>query len=216
LCGEVEHTGTFAHSLGTWLRIDTASVQCDESDMIVGLAQMLAEANGVEKIPHIRDKIADLILDATVVRAGFEAALSTARINDDGFASPDELYTNMAKYFATVNMAKAYQVVQDIAGASILTAPMPEELTNPTTAGYVEKYMRTGPDMSGIDRTRLFYAARDIAADASAGNREVTYMHGAGGLYAQKLVARRHFNMARAKRLAREAAGLDDGAESDA
>jgi len=209
LAGETSVTGAFAHSLGLWLRLDTAAVQSDESDMLVGLAQLLAEANGADKIPHIRDKIAELILDATVVRAGFEAALSTAKINSDGFASPDELYTNMAKYFATVNMPKAYATVQDIAGALILTAPMPEDLDSPVSSDYVRKYMTANPAVDGLDRTRLFHAARDIAADASAGNRQVTYMHGGGGLYAQKLVARRNFDMRRAKQLAIEAAGLD-------
>jgi len=209
LCGEVEFTGSFAHSLGLWLRLETAATQSDESDMLVGLAQLLAEANGLERIAHVRDKIAELILDATVVRAGFEAALATAKLTADGFASPDELYTNMAKFFATTNMPKAYSIVHDIAGASIITAPMPEDLVNPATADYVDKYMRANWDMSGADRTRLFYAARDIAADASAGNRQVTYMHGGGGLYAQKLVARRHYDMNRAKRLALDAAGIE-------
>ena len=214
LCGETAPTGAFAHALGLWLRLDTAAVQSDESDMLVGLAQLLAEANGADKIPHIKDKIAELILDATVVRAGFEAALSAATMTSDGFASPDELYTNMAKYFATVNMSKAYAIVQDIAGASIITAPMPEDLRSPLTAAYIEKYMTANPAMNGTERTRLLHAARDIAADASAGNRQVTYMHGGGGLYAQRLVARRHYDMGRAKRLALAAAGLD-GEPSD-
>jgi 4-hydroxybutyryl-CoA dehydratase/vinylacetyl-CoA-Delta-isomerase len=209
LAGETKPTGAFAHSLGLWLRLDTSAVQSNESDMLVGLAQLLAEANGAEKIPHIRDKIAELILDATVVRAGFEAALATAKLTEDGFASPDELYTNMAKYFATVNMPKAYAIVQDIAGALIITAPMPEDLESPLTSDYIDKYLRASTKLSGLDRTRLFHAARDIAADAAASNRQVTYMHGGGGLYAQRLVARRHYNMDRAKRLALEAAGLD-------
>jgi 4-hydroxybutyryl-CoA dehydratase/vinylacetyl-CoA-Delta-isomerase len=215
LTGETQPTGGFAHSLGLWLRLDTAAVQADESDMLVGLAQLLAEANGSEKIPHIRDKIAEMVLDATVVRAGFEAAVATAKITPDGFCAPDELYTNMAKYFATMNMPKAYAIVQDIGGGSLLTAPMPEDLENPTTSAYLDKYMKAGSDMSGADRTRLFYAARDLAADANAGRRQVTYMHGAGGLYAQKLVARRHFNMDRAKQLARDAAGLSGKAADD-
>jgi len=209
LCGETEPTGAFAHSLGLWLRLDTAAVQSDESDMLVGLAQLLAEANGLDKIPHIKDKIAELILDATVVRAGFEAAVSAAKITEDGFCAPDELYTNMAKYFATMNMPKAYAFVQDIGGGSLLTAPLPEELESPLTGPYVEKYMMARPDISGAERTRLFHAARDIAADANSARRQVTYMHGGGGLYAQKLVARRHYNMERAKDLARGAAGLE-------
>jgi 4-hydroxybutyryl-CoA dehydratase/vinylacetyl-CoA-Delta-isomerase len=53
-------------------------MQWDDSDTLVGLAQLLAQANGTEKIPHVRDKIAELILEATVVRAGFEADVAAA------------------------------------------------------------------------------------------------------------------------------------------
>jgi 4-hydroxybutyryl-CoA dehydratase/vinylacetyl-CoA-Delta-isomerase len=216
LCGETGPTGGFAHSLGLWLRLDTAALQSDESDMLVGLAQLLAEVNGIEKMPHVRDKIAELILDATVVRAGFEAALSAAKMSADGYVAPDELYTNMAKYFATVNMPKAYAIVQDIAGGSILTAPMPEDMFESPTAEYLAKYMKASANHSGEYRMRLFHAARDLAADANAGRRQVTYMHGAGGLFAQKLVARRNYDMGRAKRLAIEATGLreDSGTEA--
>jgi 4-hydroxybutyryl-CoA dehydratase/vinylacetyl-CoA-Delta-isomerase len=38
----------------------------------------------------------------------------------------------------------------------------------------------------------------------------VTNLQSGGGLYAQRIVTRKHFDMERAKGYAREAAGLDD------
>ena len=92
-------------------------------------------------------------------------------------------------------------------GGSILTAPLPGDIANPETRPYVEKYMRTKPDVDGEYRTRLFHAARDITVSSGAGHFHVATLMGGGGLYAQKLVATMHYDLAHAKALAPEPPG---------
>jgi 4-hydroxybutyryl-CoA dehydratase/vinylacetyl-CoA-Delta-isomerase len=65
--------------------------------------------------------------------------------------------------------------------------------------------MRTRPEIDGEYRTRLFHAARDITVSSSAGHFHVATLMGGGGLYAQKLVATMHYDLQRAKTLARDA-----------
>ncbi len=48
------------------------------ADQLVGLAQLIAEANGTERINHIREKIAEMVIYATMVRSGLEAAIANA------------------------------------------------------------------------------------------------------------------------------------------
>jgi 4-hydroxybutyryl-CoA dehydratase/vinylacetyl-CoA-Delta-isomerase len=100
--------------------------------------------------------------------------------------------------------------VQDIAGGAIVTAPMPGDLDNAETRGYVDKYMRTRSQVAGEYRTRLFHAARDLTVSAGAGHWQVVALMGGGGLYAQKLVATVHYDMERAKRLALRLASLEE------
>jgi 4-hydroxybutyryl-CoA dehydratase/vinylacetyl-CoA-Delta-isomerase len=207
LCGEIEHSATFAHSIGLWQRIGGAAHMAEYADKLVGLAQLLAEANGIERVPHIRDKVAELILYATLVRSGLEAAITNAEISPEGVASPNELYTNVAKYYGALHLSEVVTLIQDIAGGSILTAPMPGDITNPETRPYIDKYMRTRPEIDGEYRTRLFHAARDITVSSSAGHFHVATLMGGGGLYAQKLVATMHYDLPHAKSLAREAIG---------
>jgi 4-hydroxybutyryl-CoA dehydratase/vinylacetyl-CoA-Delta-isomerase len=213
LNGESEHSATFAHAVGLWQRTSGASHMAKQADILVGLARLLAEANGIEKIPHIREKIADMIVYATLLRAGFEAAIENANVTPDGFATPNELYTNAAKYYGALHMHEMMTLVQDIAGGSILTAPMPGDLANPETRDYIEKYMRTKPEVSGEYRTRLFHAARDMTVSSAAGHHHVATLMGGGGLFAQKLVATMHYDMNHAKQLARDAAHLHDATE---
>jgi 4-hydroxybutyryl-CoA dehydratase/vinylacetyl-CoA-Delta-isomerase len=208
LCGEVEHSASFAHAMGLWQRIGGAAHMAEHADRLVGLARLLAEANGTEKIPHIRDKIAEMILYATLIRAGLEAAIASADILPEGVAAPNELYTNAAKYYGALHLNEMLTYIHDIAGGSILTAPMPGDIANPETRPYIDKYMRTRPEVDGEYRTRLFHAARDITVSSAAGHFHVATLMGGGGLYAQKLVATIHYDLARAKALAQQAAGL--------
>jgi 4-hydroxybutyryl-CoA dehydratase/vinylacetyl-CoA-Delta-isomerase len=53
------------------------------------------------------------------------------------------------------------------------------------------------------------HAIRDYTADSFGGWRSVTNIQSGGGLYAQQLVTRKHYDLGRAKQMARQAAGLD-------
>src|SRR5690606_22031348 len=98
-------SATFAHALGLWQRLGAVARLAREADLLVGLAQLLAEANGLERIHHIRDKISDLIIYASLIRAGMEAAISNAQTSPDGYLTPDEVFTNAAKYYGAANLA---------------------------------------------------------------------------------------------------------------
>ena len=82
--------------------------------------------------------------------------------------------------------------LHDIAGGSVLTAPSVSDLENPETGHLIRKYMSTSKGVDGAYRTRLFHAIRDLTADAYGGWRAVTNVQAGGGLYAQRIVTRRH------------------------
>ncbi len=209
LAGEVEHSATFAHSLGLWERLGSVGHYAEVGDTLVGFAQLIAEANGLQRVAHIKDKIAGLITYATLIRAGLEAAIQNASFTPEGWASPDELYTNAAKFYAAEQFSAMVRSVHDIAGGSVLTAPSLRDLKNPDTAAFMEKYMRT---MDGVDaayRMRLFHAIRDYTADSYGGWQHVTMIQAGGGLYAQKVVVAKHYDFDHAKALALEVAGLN-------
>jgi 4-hydroxybutyryl-CoA dehydratase/vinylacetyl-CoA-Delta-isomerase len=182
----------------------------EEADQLVGFAQLIAEANGLADVVHVREKISEMILHATLVRAGLEAAIANAEITADGAAVPNELFTNAAKYHAAANYSLMVRHLHDIAGGSILTAPAIADLENPDTGPFVRKYMSTKRDVDGEYRLRLFHAIRDLTADALGGWRAVTNVQAGGGLYAQRIVTRRHYDLEGAKRKALRVAGLLD------
>jgi 4-hydroxybutyryl-CoA dehydratase/vinylacetyl-CoA-Delta-isomerase len=208
LNGEVSQAGVFAHSLGLWERLGGLSGMADDGDLLVGLAHLIAEANGVAGESHIKEKISEMIIHATVVRACLEAALSHAQTGVFGAVFPDELYTNAGKYTGAANYNLMVRHLHDIAGGAVLTAPSIADLENPDTGPLLRKYMSTGHDVDGEYRTKLFHTIRDLTADSYGGWRAVTNIQAGGGLYAQRIVTRKHYDLERARHMALEAAGL--------
>jgi 4-hydroxybutyryl-CoA dehydratase/vinylacetyl-CoA-Delta-isomerase len=211
LDGETRHAAVFAHSLGLWERLGGLAAFAEEADQLVGFAQLIAEANGLASEPHVREKISEMIIHATMLRAGLEAAISNCRVTPEGAAFPDELYTNAAKYHGAASYNAMVRHLHDIAGGSVVTAPSVADLENPEIGPLVRKYMGTGPGVDGEYRLRLFHAIRDLTADAYGGWKQVTNLQAGGGLYAQRIVTRKFYDLAGAKRKALALAGLGEG-----
>lgn len=210
LNGEVSQAAVFAHSLGLWERLGGLSGMADGADTMVGLAQLIAEANGLGGEAHIKEKISEMIIHATVIRACLEAAIAHSEVGPFGASFPSELYTNAGKYTGAANYHLMVRHLHDIGGGAILTAPSVSDFENPETGALVRKYMGTRSDVDGEYRARLFHAIRDMTADAYGGWQAVTNIQSGGGLYAQRIVTRRHYDLDAAKQRALAAAGLAD------
>ncbi len=208
LDGEIGMAAIFAHSLGLWERVAGLTHMVDDAELLVGLAHLIAEANGLLKVSHINQKISDLIMHATMLRASLDAALSNGSQGEDGTMFPNELYTNAGKYFGASNWHPMVQKVQEIAGGSVITAPTLADLNNPEIGATVKRYM-TGATADGEYRARLFHAIRDLTAGNFGGWKAVTKVQGGGGLYAQRIVTRKHFDLNAAREAALHATGLE-------
>lgn len=215
LAGETEHSATFAHALGLWERLGGTAHLAEQADIMVGLAELIAEANGTERISHIREKVAEMVIYATLLHAGLEAAITNAEMSPEGWMFPSELYTNAAKHYGAAEYSHMIRNLHDIGGGAIVTAPAIADLANGDVGADLAKYMRT-PAADGEYRTRLFHTIRDLTADAYGGWNLVTMLQSGGGLYAQRLVARKHYDMDRAKRMALREARMPEHLVPDA
>jgi 4-hydroxybutyryl-CoA dehydratase/vinylacetyl-CoA-Delta-isomerase len=210
LDGETAYAAVFAHSLGLWERLGGLSAFVEEADLLVGLAQLVAEANGTAGISHIKEKISEMIIHATLIRASLEAAIQHCNIGPEGAAFPNELYTNAGKFHAAANYNLMVRHLHDIAGGAVLTAPVPADFESSEVGDLARKYMSTGHGVDGEYRARLMHTIRDLTADAYGGWKFVTNLQAGGGLYAQRIVTRRHYDLGTAKQRALHAAGLTD------
>ncbi len=107
LDGETAHAATLAHSLGLWERAAGLGDAGEHADREVGMAALLADANGMAEDPRIKDQLATLVVYATMCRAAGEAAMVNATKTEDGNMMPSPLFVSALKYFKSEFRAQA-------------------------------------------------------------------------------------------------------------
>jgi len=202
LDGEVQQAAVLAHSLGLWERAAGVTHGGSGLEREVGLAALLAEANGVENDPHIKDQLATLVIHSTMCKAAGEAAMANGSQNEDGILTPSPLYISALKYYKNEFHAKMLDILHDIAGTLTVNAPTFADFENPDLHDGLQTMLATST-LSAEQRLRLFHYLRDTTADAYGGWAFATGQLSGGGQHAQRLVTMRHFDMQHAKNLAR-------------
>ena len=123
LAGEYEFGGPLALAFVEHHRFTAVSYKLPLVDALVGSAMLMAEANGIARAGHVRDKLAHLITYAETLRGLTHYAAMSGKVREAGVAVPDTLYVNMAKYHFAHGYHEAARHVQDITGGAIVTGP---------------------------------------------------------------------------------------------
>ncbi len=208
LAGETKLAGVYAHSLGLWERVGGLIEFAHRAKRMVGMAALMAEWNGVAGASHIQEKIGELIFNAETLRLMLDAARRNYKVSNTGMVYPDPVAINVGKYHAATTFNQMVRILHDIAGGLVITMPTEADLRNPDLRPYIEKYLRTKPNVSVEDRMRLYSLVRDSTADAYGGWELVTTVQAGGGLAAQRIVVQRSYDIESAKHEAMVEAGI--------
>lgn len=187
LKGQWDFAGPLALTFVQFHRFTAISYKAPLLDFFVGAAELIAEANGIRRAAHVREKIVKLIAYAETVRALTKAAAWECKMVDGRIAVPDPVTTNMAKWYFANNFHQHVAYLQDIAGGLLVTGPAEEDLKNPETAGYIRKYLGGKKGIPTEDRLKLLNLIRDLTASDIGGYNEILSIHAEGSLEAQKL-----------------------------
>lgn len=215
LCGEVAFASTLVDTLGIWERARSASEMADRAELVLGLAQTIAEMNGVDKVEHIRNKLSMIAVWASMCRAGWERALSNAGTTSAGTVRPDESAVYATKAYGGERYNDMLSYLHDISGGLVLTVPATADYDNQATHKYMEKYLRTMDGVTGEARMKIFHLIRDMTADQYGGWKKVTEQMIGGGLIAQRMNALDHYPLDDVKAKARAVAGIRSASEQE-
>lgn len=205
--GEVEFAGLLALTFVRFHRFTAVSYKLPLLELLAGAGYAIAEANGIVRAGHVREKLTHLAAYHTTVRGLIEHAAATCTY-EDGVAVPNTLITNIAKYHFAHNYHQAVQTVQDLAGGLLVTAPAEEDLTSEATRDYVLKYMGGAKGFDAEKRLRLLNLISDLTSSDFGGYQEVLAVHAEGGFEAEKLQAYREYDFKTVGAYARKLAGI--------
>ena len=194
----------------SFLGRDSSAVEDALFRLLVGTAVLMAEYNGVDRAPHVREKLAWLTQYAEATEViGLAACEHCVSEPDSDLVYPNPMFANIAKMFFADNWHKATKLVQDIAGGIVATAPSGKDFENPETHDMIKKYLGAKAGVPTEHRLRLVKLIRDFTSSYE----DVLTLHAEGSLAAQILSIYTLADFDRYRAAAKRAARIKDGTE---
>jgi len=207
---EWQFAGDLAKTFVEFHRFTAISYKLPLTDALVGAAQLIADYNGLTRAGHIREKITRLIAYTQTLRALTVQAAQQCRVEEEGIAVPSPLLVNIAKLHFAENYHQMVAYLQDISGGILVTAPGEDDLRNPETRPFIDKYLGGKAGVSAAARLRALNMISELTASDFGGYQAVLAIHAEGSIEAEKLTIYREYDFRHSLDLAKYIAGLSD------
>jgi 4-hydroxybutyryl-CoA dehydratase/vinylacetyl-CoA-Delta-isomerase len=212
LKGEWDFAGQVAYMFANFHRLSAETYKAMELELVTGAGTLMAEYNGVERAPHIREKLTWLVMYTEAVEIiGKSACEYCVSEPDSDLVYPNPLYANICKFYFADNWHQATKYIQDIAGGIVATAPSSKDYLNPEIHDLLEKYLGGKEGIPTEHRLRMAKLIRDLTSSYE----DVLTIHAEGSLEAQKLSIAVLADFDRYKAAAKRAARIEDGTKHE-
>lgn len=182
LCGEWQHAAMMVYNFAVMHRRTGSAYRIPLTEQFVGAAQAIAEYNGVDKAPHVREKMTDLVIYLETLKALARAACLDPVVHG-GIPIPNPVTTNIAKYHFAHNYHDVVKIIQDLAGGLLVTAPTYKDYQHPDLKKDIEKYLVGKAGIPTEHRLRMF----DLIRRITRSELEAIVLHGEGSMQAERM-----------------------------
>ena len=139
----------------------------------------MAETLGSTKVPHVQERIGEIVVYLETLKACVRAAEADAKPNQWGMFCPAQAPLTAARnLFSRTMYPRMAEIVQLLGSSSLMALPAEADFDTPV-APELERYLAT-ESTGARDRVRLFHLAWDVACSAFGG-RQVLYERFFGG-----------------------------------
>jgi 4-hydroxybutyryl-CoA dehydratase/vinylacetyl-CoA-Delta-isomerase len=182
MCGEWEYAMTLVYNFAYLHRHTAISYHIPSYEALLGMAQAMAEYNGIEKLGHVREKIIDLVIFVNTLKSLARASCIDYVVHE-GIPIPNPIITNIAKYHYANNFHSCAKALVDICGGLLSTAPTYKDWVNPEIGGLLHKYLVGKAGTSAEERLRMLQLIRNTLGVEN----DVRTLHAEGSLAAQRI-----------------------------
>jgi 4-hydroxybutyryl-CoA dehydratase/vinylacetyl-CoA-Delta-isomerase len=211
--GEYPFTGRLVELFAANHRTSYGGCKVGVGDVLIGATQAIAEAHGIERAAHYRDKLAEMIHLNETLHGVALASAAMGRQTGSGSYAVDQLLANVCKLNIGRFPFEISRLAQDIAGGLMVTMPSLEDQHHPEIGAYVKKYMCGREGVSSDQRMRILRLIENLTLGAGAASYLTESIHGAGSPQAQKIMITRLADIASAKSCALNLCGAGPGLE---
>jgi len=199
-----------AYAFSAFHRYTAVTYKIPILEYMTGLGMMAAEANGIEKASHVKDRFIEMIQYTETTKALAKAAHGDPEdFGGSGLYVANRLNSNMAKLYFASNFHEFIRNIQDIAGGMLVTQPTYQDWKHEDLHPYLQKYMGGAGNFTAEERMKLMSMLHHMVASDFSGWHEVCTIHAEGSFAAQKMMLLAEAPMEMYKEKARKAVGLN-------
>jgi len=210
MCGEVDYAAALVINFASLHRFTKCACRSAQTELYVGAVQLMAECNGIERAPHVQDKISDIIIAAETAKACCYSSAYRGKMHPSGCYIIDMLPVNVGKYVSSHAQGEQWITMHDIAGGASVTTPTQKDWDNPELRPFIEKYYRGPSHINGETRLRALKLIEDLTSCEFAGWTMGISLNGAGNPVAEKMEIYRRFDRRRMRDIMMRHAGIKE------
>jgi 4-hydroxyphenylacetate 3-monooxygenase len=175
LCGDVARCNALYAGTGAVVHMmhQVAVKNVAKSEFVLGLAARIAEASDAMPLPHVRERIAEMIMTTETMRACLRAAEADAAPDKWGVFAPARAPLDTARNLFPRLYPRLVEIIQLNSSSSLMATPSAADFANPAELPDIERYFAAA-DAPAKERVALYRLAWEVACSAFGG-RQVLY-----------------------------------------
>ena len=174
LCGDIQRCNVVYAETNAVLNMMHQVVvkNAVKAEFLLGLAAKIAEVSDAMALPHMRDRLAEMIMTAELMRSCLRAAEADAHQDKWGEFVPARPPLDVARNLFPRLYPRLVEIIQLNSSSSLMVTPSEADFAGPLLPD-IERYLATAGALAR-DRVALFRLAWD-AAGSAFGGRQVLY-----------------------------------------
>jgi len=178
------------------------------SDILCGVTALVAEANNIEGIAHVRQKLSEFAGGGELsYAAGIASALFGERTSSGTFF-PNATYVNVGRRLMGETIYHEYNILTEIAGGLSVTLPFEEDFFAEPTKQDLDKYIKRNPKLSSEEQHRIWRLVESVGASAMTSWYQIAGVHGGGSPIMETITLNAEYDYESKKDIAKYLAGI--------
>jgi len=219
LCGEHQYGGLCALLFALFHRHSYSGCKPAVGDIILGMAALAAEVNGIEEAPHVREKLSEII---QIAELGYAAGYTASEMGKPevyipgmglvpfgpGSYIPNSIYCNVGRCLTGESVYHEQEILCDIAGGMPATFPYEQELVSEELRPLMEKYLKRNPNIPIEDQIKFWMFFGDLTLSSVGGTLNYAGFHGGGSPIMEQIAITSQYDIKSRKEIVKNLAGI--------
>ncbi|MBW2342950.1 MAG: aromatic ring hydroxylase [Deltaproteobacteria bacterium] len=210
MCGEWKFGRRIALLFANSHRFSYTGCKPAVSDVLCGTAALAAEANNIERVSHVTQKLSEIVGTGELAFAAGIAAALYGEKTSSGTFTPNETYANVGRRLMGEFIYHEFNILTEIAGGLSVTLPFEDDFLQEVTKKDLEKLMKRNPQMSYEDACRVWRFVENVAASSMASWYQIAGVHGGGSPIMETIALNIETDYESKKNVAKYLAGINE------